>query len=49
MSDDETREEQPKTKPDVKQAKVKLTPEQIASRQRAHDMKVAKMLAGGEF
>ena len=27
----------------------KLTPEQIASRQRAHDIKVAKMLAGGEF
>ena len=26
-----------------------LTPEQIASRQRAHEMKVAKFLAGGKF
>lgn len=26
-----------------------LTPEQIESRQRAHEAKVAKFLAGGEF
>ncbi len=29
--------------------KVGLNPEQLASRQRAHDIKVAKFLAGGEF
>ena len=28
---------------------VVLSPEQIASRQRAHEIKVAKFLAGGEF
>ncbi len=28
---------------------VKLSPEQIASRKLAHDIKVAKFLAGGEF
>jgi len=28
---------------------VEFTPEQIASRQRAHDIKVARFLAGGEF
>ena len=27
----------------------KLTPEQLASRQRAHEIKVEKFLAGGEF
>ena len=29
--------------------KVEFSPEQIASRQLAHDIKVAKFLAGGEF
>ena len=29
--------------------KVTLTPEQIASRKLAHDIKVAKFLGGGEF
>ena len=29
--------------------KIKLSPEQIASRERAHAIKVAKFLAGGEF
>jgi len=28
---------------------VVLSPEQIASRQRAHEIKVAKFLAGGEY
>ena len=32
-----------------KQAKVVFSPEQIASRQRAHENKVAKFLAGGKF
>jgi len=34
-----------KKKPKV----VEPTPEQVASRQLAHDIKVAKFLAGGEF
>ena len=42
-----------KIEPIIEKKKVisipKLTPEQIASRKRAHDIKVAKMLAGGEF
>ena len=42
-----------KVEPIVEKKKVvpipKLTPEQLASRKRAHDIKVAKMLAGGEF
>lgn len=33
----------------VEVKKVKLSPEQIASRQRAHEIKVAKFLAGGDF
>ncbi len=33
----------------VKVKKVELTPEQIASRKQAHEIKVAKFLAGGEF
>ena len=49
MVNEETRTEpavvQPKTEPTPK----KLSPEQIASRQRAHYAKVEKMLAGGEF
>ena len=36
-------------KPAKPKQKVIFTPEQIASRQRAHDLKVAKFLAGGEF
>ena len=36
-------------KPKKNAAIPKLTPEQLASRKRAHDIKVAKMLAGGEF
>jgi len=36
--------------PEVKAPKiVPLTKEQLESRQRAHEMKVAKFLAGGEF
>ncbi len=35
--------------PKVKAPKIVLTPEQIASRQLAHEIKVAKFLAGGEF
>ena len=47
MADEETKvEETPKAKP--KQAKVTLTPEQLASRKQAHEIKVAKFLAGGE-
>ncbi len=33
----------------VEVKKIKLNPEQIASRERAHAIKVAKFLAGGEF
>ena len=48
--DNETWEEDVvEVKPEVVIPKVVLTPEQIASRQRAHEMKVAKFLAGGEF
>ena len=36
-------------KPVPRQPRVVLSPEHYASRQRAHDMKVAKFLAGGEF
>lgn len=32
-----------------KPKRVESTPEQIASRQLAHDIKVAKFLAGGKF
>jgi len=41
------KEEKVEKKAEVK--KVKLSPEQIASRERAHAIKVAKFLAGGEF
>lgn len=34
---------------DKKAKKVKPDPEWIASMQRAHEIKVAKFLAGGEF
>jgi len=37
-----------KSEPEVK-PKVVLSSEQIASRQLAHDIKVAKFLAGGKF
>ena len=40
-------EEKPKV--DKKVKKVELSPEHFASRQRAHDIKVQKFLAGGEF
>ena len=33
----------------VKVKKIKLSSEQIASRERAHGIKVAKFLAGGKF
>lgn len=47
MSDDEIKlEETPKAKP--KQAKVALTPEQLASRKQAHDIKVVTFLSGGK-
>ena len=45
----EVKEESEVPKTAVKVPKIVLTPEQIASRQRAHDIKVAKFLAGGEF
>ena len=35
--------------PKTKAPKVTHSPEQIASRQLAHDIKVAKFLSGGEF
>ena len=35
--------------PEPETPKVELAPEQLASRQLAHDVKVAKFLAGGEF
>lgn len=36
-------------KDEVKVKKVTLSPEQIASRQLAHEIKVANFLAGGKF
>ncbi len=38
-----------KVEKEVEVKKVTLSPEQIASRERAHAIKVAKFLAGGEF
>lgn len=43
---DEKVEEKAEVK--TKQPKVTMSPEQIASRQLAHDIKVAKFLAGGK-
>ncbi len=36
-------------KPTKSRKKVVISPERVASRQRAHDIKVAKFLAGGKF
>lgn len=41
------KEEKVEKKVEIK--KIKLDPEAIASRERAHAIKVAKFLAGGEF
>ena len=55
MDKDKDKEEavvMPEPEPIPKPPKAKLptlTPEQIASRQRAHELKVIKFLAGGEF
>ena len=57
MQDDEVTEDtQPESEESVESPKrsrkgklPELDPEQIASRQLAHDIKVAKFLAGGEF
>ena len=46
-ADDDVLQPTPEAEP--KRPKVVLSPEQIASRQRAHEIKVAKFLAGGEF
>ena len=40
---------EPEVELKVDTPKIVLTPEQLASRQLAHDIKVAKFLAGGEF
>ena len=45
MSDKEIKVEK---KVEVKPKMIKPTSKQIASRQRAHDIKVAKFLAGGK-
>ena len=42
-------EEKVEVKVKVKVEKIISSPEQIASRQLAHDIKVAKFLAGGKF
>ena len=41
--------EAPKRVAKSKQSKPVLDPDHFASRQRAHDIKVANFLAGGEF
>ena len=48
MSDEEKVVEEIKVTP-KKQPKVILSPKHYESRQRAHDMKVAKFLSGGKF
>ena len=49
METDEVKVEEPKEAPKKTPKLPVLTPEQIASRERAHEIKVAKFLAGGEF
>ncbi len=46
---DEKKEEEVVVKPEKSIKKVQLAPEQIESRQRAHDLKVQKFLSGGVY
>ena len=49
MADKEEKVATVEEQPNKKIKRVELSSEQIASRQRAHAIKVVKFLAGGEF
>ena len=49
MAEDKEKTEELKDIPKRVPKKVELSPDHFASRQRAHEMKVEKFLAGGEF